>query len=56
MTRTVTVTFTDCRLAISKTAEPKFNRTYTWTVQKVVTSAPEGHGRRRRERPPSPTP
>ena len=37
LTRTVTVTFTDCRLAIAKTAEPKFNRTYTWTVQKVVT-------------------
>jgi uncharacterized repeat protein (TIGR01451 family) len=37
-TRTVTVTFTDCRLTISKTAEPRFNRTYTWTVQKVVTS------------------
>ena len=41
MTRTVTVTFTDCRLAISKTAEPKFNRGYTWTVQKIVTSAPK---------------
>jgi uncharacterized repeat protein (TIGR01451 family) len=38
VTRTVSVTFTDCRLAISKTAEPKFNRTFTWTVQKVVTS------------------
>jgi uncharacterized repeat protein (TIGR01451 family) len=37
LTRTVTVTFTDCRLAISKTAEPKFNRAFTWTVQKVVT-------------------
>jgi uncharacterized repeat protein (TIGR01451 family) len=37
LTRTVTVTFTDCRLAIAKTAEPKFNRTFTWTVQKVVT-------------------
>jgi uncharacterized repeat protein (TIGR01451 family) len=37
LTRSVTVTFTDCRLAIAKTAEPKFNRTYTWTVQKVVT-------------------
>jgi uncharacterized repeat protein (TIGR01451 family) len=39
--RTVTVTFTDCRLAISKTAEPKFNRSFTWTVTKVVTSAPK---------------
>jgi uncharacterized repeat protein (TIGR01451 family) len=37
-TRTVTVTFTDCRLTISKTAEPRFNRAFTWTVQKVVTS------------------
>jgi uncharacterized repeat protein (TIGR01451 family) len=41
VTRTVTVTFTDCRLAISKTAEPKFNRSFTWTVTKVVTSAPK---------------
>jgi uncharacterized repeat protein (TIGR01451 family) len=41
MTRTVTVTFTDCRLAISKTAEPKFNRSYTWTIQKIVTSTPK---------------
>jgi uncharacterized repeat protein (TIGR01451 family) len=38
MTRTVTVTFTDCRLTVSKTAEPKFNRTFTWTVAKIVTS------------------
>jgi uncharacterized repeat protein (TIGR01451 family) len=38
LTRTVTVTFTDCRLTISKTAEPRFNRAFTWTVQKVVTS------------------
>jgi uncharacterized repeat protein (TIGR01451 family) len=38
MTRTVTVTFTDCRLTVSKTAEPKFNRTFTWNVQKIVTS------------------
>lgn len=41
MVRAVTVTFTDCRLTISKTAEPKFNRTFPWTVQKVVTSAPK---------------
>jgi uncharacterized repeat protein (TIGR01451 family) len=41
MTRAVTVTFTDCRLTISKTAEPKFNRTYPWTVIKAVTSAPK---------------
>ena len=38
VTRTVTVTFTDCRLTVSKTAEPKFNRTFTWNVQKIVTS------------------
>ena len=41
MVRAVTVIFTDCRLTISKTAEPKFNRAFTWTVQKVVTSAPK---------------
>jgi uncharacterized repeat protein (TIGR01451 family) len=41
MVRAVTVAFTDCRLTISKTAEPKFNRTYPWTVQKSVTSAPK---------------
>ena len=39
ITKTVTLTFTDCRLSVSKTAEPAFNRAYTWTVQKVVTSA-----------------
>ena len=39
ITKTVTLTFTDCRLSVSKTAEPAFNRTFTWTVQKVVTSA-----------------
>jgi uncharacterized repeat protein (TIGR01451 family) len=39
MTRTITVTFTDCRLTVSKTAEPTFKRTFTWAVQKVVTSA-----------------
>jgi uncharacterized repeat protein (TIGR01451 family) len=38
LTPSVTFTFTDCRLTIAKTAEPKFNRTYTWTTQKVVTS------------------
>jgi uncharacterized repeat protein (TIGR01451 family) len=41
LTRTVTMTFTDCRLAISKTAEPRFNRAFTWTVQKVVTGPPK---------------
>ena len=39
VTKTVTLTFTDCRLSVSKTAEPAFNRTFPWTVQKVVTSA-----------------
>ena len=39
ITKTVTLTFTDCRLSVSKTAEPAFNRAFTWTVQKVVTSA-----------------
>jgi uncharacterized repeat protein (TIGR01451 family) len=38
LTPTVTFTFTDCRLSVSKTANPQFNRTFTWTVQKVVTS------------------
>jgi uncharacterized repeat protein (TIGR01451 family) len=38
MMRTVTVTFTDCRLTVSKTAEPKFNRTFTWAITKSVTS------------------
>jgi uncharacterized repeat protein (TIGR01451 family) len=41
LVRIVTFTFTDCRLTISKTAEPKFNRTFPWTVQKVVTSTPK---------------
>jgi uncharacterized repeat protein (TIGR01451 family) len=39
VTKTVTLTFTDCRLTVGKTAEPAFNRTFTWTVQKVVTSS-----------------
>jgi uncharacterized repeat protein (TIGR01451 family) len=39
VTKTVTLTFTDCRLGVSKTAEPAFSRTFTWTVQKVVTGS-----------------
>ncbi len=39
VTKTVTLTFTDCRLSVSKTAEPAFSRTFPWTVQKVVTGA-----------------
>jgi uncharacterized repeat protein (TIGR01451 family) len=39
VTKSVTLTFTDCRLTVAKTAEPAFNRTFTWTVQKVVTGS-----------------
>jgi uncharacterized repeat protein (TIGR01451 family) len=38
VTKTVSLTFTDCRLSVSKTANPSFKRTFTWTVKKTVTS------------------